>query len=155
MSAPSYTPRVTPPYAKMEDGYKALVTFAADPDVALWEIDAQTPGIDGGDPIPQSTMHNGTFHTDAPRSLIRLTPITFTAQYSWVSLSQVLSLVNVRTTISVSFSTGNYVAFYGYLQSFMPDNLAEGERPQGTATVMPTNTDPSSGAEEGPVFGTT
>lgn len=152
MTAPVATARVTPDGIKLDDGYQTLVTFAADPNVRLWEKAVTPPGIDGGDAIETTTMHNTTWRTMAPRALRTLTQHTFTAAYDPAIYTQILSLINVRTTITVTFPDTSTLAFYGFLQLFEPGEMTEGEQPEATVTITPTNYDPAAATEEAPVL---
>jgi len=63
------TARTTPTGNKLKDGFRTLIAFAADPDVKLWEKEVTLPGIDVGEKIPTTDMHNVTWRTYAPRAL--------------------------------------------------------------------------------------
>lgn len=149
MGAPSPTSRSTPVGIRLRDGHPTKVTFAADPDVSLWEISATPPGVDGGDAVDTTTMWNTTYRTKAPRTLKELTDSSFKAAYDPAVLTQIIALINVATTITITFSDGSTWAFYGYLKSFEPDEITEGEMPSATCNIIATNTD-TSFAEQGP-----
>jgi hypothetical protein len=150
MAAPTPTPRVTPTGKYLDDGHQTLVTFARDTNVNLWEKSVTPPGIDGGDEIDVTTMHNVLWRTTRPRQLQTLTEMTFTAAYDPNIYTQVLALVNQDDTITVTFLDGSTVAFYGYLKSFTPDAATEGEQPEATVVVVPTNWDATNSVEAGP-----
>lgn len=152
MAAPTPTPRVTPLGIYLDDGFSTKITFAADTDVALWEKTVTPPGIDGGDPIETVTMHNLIWRPKRPRQLKTLTDCTFTAAYDPVIYTQIVALCNVETTITVTFPDGTTVAFYGFLQKVEPGELTEGEFPELTATIVPTNWDPVNHVEAGPAL---
>ena len=73
MAAPAITARTTPAGIMLKDGYSTKIAFAADPDVSFWEKTVKPPGIDGGDGIEQTTMHNSAYRTMRSRSLKTLT----------------------------------------------------------------------------------
>lgn len=152
MAAPSPTTRQTPAGIVLPDGYQSLVTFATDPDVSVWEKGITPPGIDGGEPIEQTTMHNADWRTFAPRSLKTLTPHTFMCAYDPDAFNQLYALVNVPTTVTVRFGDGSTLAFYGFLQKFEPAELVEGTQPEATVTVVPTNYDHVNKVEAAPVL---
>lgn len=152
MGTPAHTARVAPVGRKLEDGHSTIVTFSADPDVSFWEQAVTPPGIDGGEPIPSTTMHNVTWRTMVPRSLKTLTPMTLTAAYDPRVYDQIVSLINVQGSVSILFSDSSYVDFFGYLQKFEPQQLTEGAQPLVQITIVPTNTDPSDGTEAGPNY---
>lgn len=154
MTAPAHTTRTTPTGARMDDGFKTLITFAADVDVDMWEKTVQPPGFDGGDAINTSTMHNTALRTFSPASLQTMTPHTFKFALASASMSQIRALINVKTTITVRFPDAAKLSFYGYLQKVEFDEFQEGTQPEGTATIVPTNYDPTAKTEEVPVYGT-
>lgn len=137
---------------KLDDGYQTLVQFAAKPTIGLWEIGVTPPGYDGGDPIDTTTMHNEVWRSMAARSLITMTPFECRFAYDPLVFNDLLNLINVETTITVHFPDGSRLAFFGFEQNFEPDELAEGEFPEASVTITPTNADPTTGAEEDPVY---
>lgn len=151
MAAPLPTTRSTPAGRMLEDGYQSLVTFEADPDVALWEKTVQPPGLDGGDKIDVTTMHNTALRTYAPRSLQEMTDSQITGAYDPRLYPMIRALINVPTTITVLFPNGDTIAFFGYLKSFEPSELQEGEQPTATFMIVATNRD-SSGVEQDAVL---
>lgn len=152
MAAPAASVRSQPAGIKLKDGYKTVITFAADVDIEFWEKTVKPPGIDGGDHIEQTTMHNTSWRTMAPRSLRTLTESTTKAAYDPVLYTSILALINLETTVTVRFPDGSTLAFYGYLQKFEPDDLAEGTQPEATITITPTNFDPVNHVEASPVL---
>lgn len=149
---PTPTARGTPSGIKMDDGYRTLITFASHPTISFWEKTVQPPGLDGGDEIDTTTMHNIDWRTNAPRALIRMTEQTVMAAYDPNLYNTILALINRETTVTVTFPDGSTLAFYGFLKSFEPDELVEGEQPEATILVVPTNQNPTTGAEEAPVL---
>lgn len=152
MTAPSPTARVTPSGRRLGDGHPTKVTFAADTNIELWETSVTPPGIEGDDPNENATMHSSAWRTKSPRALKTMTDMTFTAQYDPVVYNSVAALVNVPTTVTVTFPDGSTLAFYGFLKAFAPNELTEGTQPDAEITVVPTNMDPTTCAEEGPVY---
>lgn len=154
MSAPVATARQTPTGIRLEDGYQSFVTFAADPDVCLWEKTVKPPGIDGGEKIPTTTMHNEERRTFASRALYELTDSTFKFGYdpNAFAQTQARGLINRETTVTITFPDGSTLADYGYLQKIEFDDLADGTNPEGTATIVFTGEDPVTGEEEAPVY---
>lgn len=149
---PTPTTRQTPGGIHLEDGHSTKITIAADPDVSLWEKTVTPPGVDGGDAIEQTTMHNTTWRPMAPRQLKTLTEVSFTAAYDPDAYNQLVTLINRETTITIRFPDGSTLAFYGFLKSFEPNEMSEGEQPDANCTITPTNADPTTGAESGPVL---
>lgn len=151
-AAPSATVRQDPSGIKLDDGYRTLVTFASDPNIEFWEKSVTPPGLDGGDEIDTTTMHNDDWRTNAPRALIRMTPFTTTAAYDPSIYTAALALINRKDTVTVRYPDGSTLAFYGFLKTIEFSELVEGTQPECTITVVPTNQDPDTGSEEPPVL---
>lgn len=152
MTSPSASTRTTPTGNMLENGYQSLITFAADDDIDLWEVECTPPGIDGGDPIDITTMHNVNVMTKDARDLYEWTDMQFTCLYDPNVYSQIVSIINTKTTITQTFPDEATIAAYGYLRSFTPDSLARGTAPTATVVIVITNVDPSDGSEEIPVI---
>ena len=154
MAAPSATPRDPPGGIPLQDGYQTLITFVSNTDIKFWERTVTPPGIDGGDPIERTTMHNTAWRTFGARSLRTLTPVSTTVTYDPAVLEEIMNvttgLLNVETTITVTFADLSTIAFYGYLQNFEPSEVSEGSDPEATITIQPTNWDPDADVEAGP-----
>lgn len=152
MSAPSTTARQTPTGLRLTDGFPTKIAFAADPDVSFWEMTVKPPGLDGGDAVNTTTMHNVTWRTMAPRQLVTLTDSSTTVAYDPDLYNQILALLNVVTSITVHFPDGSTLDFFGFLRKFEAQELKEGEMPQATVDIVPTNYDPVAGTEQAPVL---
>jgi hypothetical protein len=152
MAAPTPGTRTDPVGIKIDDGFSTLISFAADPDVSFWEKTVTPPGIDGGDAIETETMHNDVWRTRVSRSLKTLTDAETTVAYDPAVFTQIVALCNVETTITIHFSDGSTYCFYGYLRTFEPGEISEGEQPEATVTITPTNYDPVNHVEAGPVL---
>lgn len=144
--------RVTPTGTKLTDGYPTKIAFEADTNVTFWEKAVTPPGVDGGDKIDQTTMFNATWRTYAARSLKELTDGSITVAYDPKVYDEIVALVNVETEITVKFSDLSTLSFFGYLKSFTPGELVEGEQPEAEVEFVCTNIDPASGTETGPTF---
>jgi hypothetical protein len=143
---------VTPNGFKMPDGFKALYAFASDPSIQLWERGVKPPGMDGGEGIDTTTQHNVTWRTKAARHLKTLTEGSFTCAYDPDSYNNLLNLVNHEEAVTCHYPDGSAVAFFAFMQKFEPSELKEGEFPEATVTITPTNWDPVGFVEAGPVF---
>lgn len=150
MAAPSATSRGTPSGIKLEDGFSTLVTLEDASTLGIWETEVTPPGYEGGDAIPTTTMHNSSLRTFAPSQLKTLTECSFTGAFDPGAYTTVASNINVEQTITVTFPDGSTVAFFGYLMSFQPNGMSEGEFPLADVTIQPTNWDPDNNEEAGP-----
>ncbi len=152
MTAPAHQNRLTPAGKLLKDGYQTLIAMSLDADVSFWEKTVQPPGLDGGDEIDITTMHNTTLRTRAPRSLATMTNMEITAAYDPRLFEQILAVLNLEQTITVIFPNGDKLSFYGFLKNFEPQEVSEGEQPEANLTIVPTNRDPNTGAEENYVY---
>ncbi len=151
MAAPAATARGTPAGIALREGFHAKITLAVNSTISFWEKTVDPPGFDGGPPIDQTTQFNVLYRTRWPRTLIDVTPISIPdAAYDPNLYTQVLSVINVNTVITISFQDASTIAFYGFLQSFNPNPMREGEQPTCSLTFVPTNMD-SAFAEQAPV----
>lgn len=144
------TARQTPNGIKLEDGFRTLIAFAEAPDVCLFEKQVTPPGVDGGDAIDITDMHNEEWRTFASRALKSLTSGSMTVHYDPDAYESILGLINVVGWISVHFPDGKILNFVGFLQTFAPGALVEGNPPEATCSFTPTNY--LNGAEEPPVL---
>lgn len=151
-AAPTPTTRQTPAGIALDDGFSTKITFAADPDVSFWERSVKPPGVDGGDGIDQTTMHQTAWRVMRARQLKSLTPASGKAAYDPNLYNNIIALINVETTITVRFPDGSTLAFYGYLQSVDFDELVEGQLPECSYQITPTNFDPTNHVEAAPVL---
>lgn len=154
MAAPALSTRGTPTGIKFEDGFSTKISFASNPTVCFWERTVKPPGMNGGDAINTTTMHNSTVHTKAPRSLIDYDNSTLNVAWdpNAFGTGQVKSLINFRDSITCRFPDGSTLTFYGYLQKFEPSDMKEGDMPEASITIVPTNWDPVGRVEAAPVF---
>jgi len=133
------TARTTPTGNKLKDGFRTLIAFAADPDVKLWEKEVTLPGIDVGEKIPTTDMHNVTWRTYAPRALKDFTDGSFTVHYLGASYDQCLALCGVNGWITAHLPNGDTIDFIGFMKSFIPEAMQEGEPPTATVEFCVTN----------------
>ena len=153
MAAPATTERVAPAGIRLDDGYQTLIAFALDPDVSFWEKTVKPPGLDGGDAIDTTTMHNVTWRTFAARQLKTLTNAQTKVSYDPNVYNNILSnLINREGAITVHFPDGSTLDFFGFLRTFDPQPLTKGQMPRATVAFTPTNYDPANNVEAGPVL---
>lgn len=137
----------------LENSFPVRVTLAANTTVSFWEKELQTPSYDGGEGIDQTTQFNNGYRTMAPRKLITLGVMKGKAAFDPNVLTQIILLINKKTTITKTFADGSSLAFYGYLKSFAIANEAgDGTQPEADFEIQPTLADPTTGVEEGPIF---
>ena len=153
MTAPGFTVRQTPLGKKLTDPFPTTFAFADDPDISIWEQKVTPFGFDVGDPIELTDMHNVEFRTKAARVLKDTTAMKVSGHYDARLFAQTEAILGTEQAITIHHPNGDQVAFWGYLKSFTPqDNEENGDAPMADFEIIPTNTDPSSGAEEGPAY---
>lgn len=141
----------TPAGLKMEDGYRTTIEFSENTTVSLWEKEVTPPGVDGGGEIDTTTMRNDEWRTKAAKALKTLTEGTVSAAYDPQVYDQIMAMVNVNQAITVTLPDGSTVVFWGWLNSFKPGALVEGQMPLAEVQIIPSNVD-GDGAEIGPVY---
>lgn len=152
MSAPTPTARGTPSGIMLRDGYQSLITLSGRTTVSFWEKMVTPPGVDAGEPVVQTTMHNARYRTKRPRQLIDITPVSAEVAYDPDVLNTALSFVGEECTVTVEFYDGSTICFFGAVRSFVPKQVQEGQQPEATITIDPTNWDYVGKVEAGPVI---
>lgn len=132
------------------DGFSTQIAFAQDANISLWEKTITPPGVDGGGEIDITTMINTAYRTKAPKSLITLTEVSFTAGYDAAVYDEVIAITNVNGLITLTFPVGDTLAFYGWLNLFQPGDHVEGEFPEAECTIIVSNQ--NAGVETAPVM---
>jgi hypothetical protein len=152
MAAPTPTARGTPSGIPLEDGYQILCTISGSTTVSFWEKMITPPGLDGGDPIDQTTQHNQDWRTSAPRSLITLGDMTVKAAYDPNVYNLLMAIINDKRTITNRWKDGSTLAFFGWVRSATPDEQSEGKQPEMTIVIHASNFDPTNHVEASPVL---
>lgn len=151
MTAPTPTARSTPGGRKLGTGFPITIAFSLDPDISIWEKSVTPMGIEGDDPNDTTNMHNDTWRTKSPRTLMTGTDVTITCQFSPGTMVQMEAIINVPQVITEHYPDGASICYYGFVKSYIPGDMTE-EVPESTVTIIPTNQDPITCAEEGPVY---
>ncbi len=143
---PVPTAPVLPDTSYMTDGYQTLFTFAAVPDIGLWvtlEGGLKPGGLDTEGPIKIGTMHAKRYRIMAAKKLLTHQPTTFTCFYAPAVLPEIIILLGLQTTITLTFPDGSTWAFFGYLNKFEPGDNKEGTAPTATCEIVAISRDPS------------
>jgi hypothetical protein len=138
----------------LEDGFKSLITFAADTTVLFKEKRVTPPAIVAGGKIDTTTMHNTAIRTGAPKQLYTLNPGQMVVAYDPATLPEILALVGVNTLVTYTFPDGSKWAAYGWLDEFSPGELVEGTQPEATIKIEFGCVNPSGNVETAPVYTT-
>lgn len=152
MAAPSATARQDPGGVQMVTGWPALVTFELDPDIELFEKMVTPPGIETGELTELTNQHNSIWKTYAPQGLLRLTDMSFTAGYDPSVYYSIRTVAGKNQGVTLWWPNTDSLAFYGVLRSFVPGQMQQGQPPEATVTISPTNADPDDCTEQGPVW---
>lgn len=135
---------------RMDNGHQTLIEFSENANIKLWEKEVTPPGIDGGGAIETTTMRNDEWRTNAPKTLKTLTESTLTCAYDNAVYPEIVAMVNVNQEIVITFPDGATLTFWGWLNTFIPNALVEGEQPTAEVQVIPSNQD-ANGDEIAPV----
>ncbi len=135
----------------LNDGYQTIISFSLNPTVKLKEKSVTPPGIDGGDQVDTTTMRNTDYRTAQPRFLKTLTESSFTAAYDPVVYNELNTMVNVNQQITITFPDGSELTFWGWLRTFTPNEITEGEQPTAVCAISVGNQD-NAGAEVAPSY---
>jgi hypothetical protein len=152
MANPATTTRLAPVGFQMGNGFPFKVAFAADPDISFWEMTLQPPGVDGGDSIDITTQHNVVCHTKHPRTLMDWTDAVLTVAWDPRVYPQIAALINVATSVTILFPDGDTLDFFGFLRSFIPQEMSDGNMPLAQVIITPMNFDVANCVEACPVW---
>jgi hypothetical protein len=137
--------------ARLDEGFPTKINLTG-AGVTLYEKTVKPAGIDGGEPVNTTTMRNTAWRTFNARVLMSMTPMTTKVAYAVAAYTTLTSSVNSNMLIVVTFPDDSTLSFWGYIQKFEPDDIAEGKQPEATITIQPTNQN-GSGVEVAPVVG--
>lgn len=124
----------------MKDGYRTLLTFAGINNAEYAEVTVKPPGINGRGPIDITSMRNNKVTTKWPKALIDFSNCQSTVQWNPAFFPQIRDfVVNKNQRISVQLPTGNAMVFYGWVDSWEPNDHREGEVPLATLGIVVSN----------------
>lgn len=141
----------------MTDGFSTTIIFPNNTALAgvyFKEVTVKPPGLDSRGPIDTTSMRNYRLVTKVPKQLSDVTDLTLTVQWDptiYTPLLTALGPMRINQWIWVWFPNGERWAFCGYIDKFDPQDLAEGENPRATMTIVMTNIDPQTNQETFPV----
>jgi len=137
--------------AMIKDGFSSTITFADNSSVEFYEKEVTPPSIEGGGPIEQTTMLNTAWRTKYPKTLKDVGPAALTVAYDPAVIDTIKSMVNQNQLITVTFPDDTTLAFWGWLDSFKPNALVEGEQPTAEVVLEASNLN-GSDVETAPVY---
>ena len=163
MANPTSTTRGSPlsaspssPY--MREGHSTKISFhrGASGTTSFWkawEREVQPPGVDSGDAIDITTMHNVTWESMYPSVLKTLTPFSVILAYSLEAMDEAISvLVGRNGSITCHFPGTDKLDLWGFMQNFVPQSHKKRELPLANCQIVPTNYDDANFTEAGPVL---
>jgi hypothetical protein len=152
MAAPTPHPPVDETVGALGDGFPTRIVFSSVPDLHIEEVEVTPLEYDGGDPLNMTNHRNKKYHTKAPQKLIDTPPISVVVNYATSAMPQLVALINVPDTITIWHPDNAHEAFYGYLKSVKRAAQKFNEKPTATIEIVPTNRDPVTCVEAGPVW---
>ena len=136
--------------ARLTDGFSTTISFAQGA-ITVEEISVTPPGVEGGGENDTTTMQNSAWRTRQPKKLKTLSESSVTVSYDVAAYSQIIAQVNVNQLITITFPDATTLAFWGWIDTFVPGELVEGEQPTAEMTIIPSNQN-ASGVETAPVI---
>ena len=133
----------------LKDTYGISITIAGYVFALYLDPKSITPfGIDGGDPIDNTTLTNTRYKTKSPGTLVEMLDGSFTAAYDPGELAAIYSAINENALITITYADATAEAIYGFLKSFVPNE--HGERTDATAECVIVATMNNAGTETNP-----
>lgn len=137
--------------ARIDDGFSTTISFESNASVLFYEKTVTPPGIEGGGEIDTTTMRNTAWRTKAAKQLKSLTNASITVAYDPEVYDDILEMIQINQEITITFPDASTLVFYGWIDTFAPGALTEGEQPTAEITIIPSNQD-ESGTETAPVY---
>lgn len=130
--------------SRLDDGFKTLISFSSGTSgvtFTFYEKEITPPGVEGGGANDTTTMRNIRFRTMKPKQLVTLSPMTAIGAYDPRVLEEIMAMIQVNQVITITYPDDSTESFWGWLDSFIPGNIVEGEQPTATITIIPSNQD--------------
>jgi hypothetical protein len=100
---------------RLDDGFSTIITFSSAPSVKFYEKEVTPPGVSGGGANDTTTMRNTTWRTMAPKKLKTLSEAGASVAWDPAAYNDVLAMIQVNQQITVTFSDGSTIQFWGWL----------------------------------------
>lgn len=134
------------------NGYQALVAFSEQPSLLVFEKAVTPPGWDGLEPIDITTMYNVRSRTKAPRHLIEAQNGSMRVGYDMDAWVTVDNLINQNQNITAWLPDGTSYAFWGWLKTWIPQEMEDGIFPEAEMEIVQSNWDSTNCVEAGAVL---
>lgn len=139
---------------KLQDGFKTLISISGIT-AFFEEIEVTPPGLDSTGAIDQTTMRNSRYRTKLGKALITLDTVSVKVAYDPKVIGQMHNILGSNRYVTITFPDGSTLGFYSIVSKFTPDALKEGERPEATLELEPSNMSTANPpVEAAPVFAT-
>lgn len=139
---------------KLHDGFKTLIAIGGVTGF-FEEIEVTPPALDSTGGIDQTTMRNSRYRTKLGKSLITLDTVTVKVAFDPKVIGQMHNVLGSNRYITITFPEGSTLGFYALVNKFTMDALKEGERPEATLELEPSNMSTANPPVEiAPVFAT-
>jgi len=117
----------------LTDGHATRVKLVTG-NIVFYEKSVTPGGTEGGDPIDITTNDNTSQKSQAPRSITSPTSTSATVSYDKADKVAAEARINVLDTVLVTYPDDTTNIRAGWLRSFIPNEMSEGEQP--TAAVV-------------------
>lgn len=122
--------------SRIDDGFSTTIEFGL---TKLYEKTVTPPGVEGGGETPTTTMLNTTWRTRSPKKLKTLSPCSFVAAYDPAVYDEIVAEINTNQSIVITFADSSTLTFWGWLDSFLPNEAEEGVQPTANCVIIPSN----------------
>jgi hypothetical protein len=138
---------------RIDDGFSTLITLTSGPTggVKFWEKEVTPPGVEGGGANQTTTMRNLVWRTQAPKKLKTMAEGSAKVSYDPAVYDDIVAMINVNQQIEITFPDDSTLNYWGWLDSFVPDAIVEGQQPTATIKIIPSNQN-DAGEETAPVY---
>ncbi len=137
----------------LTDGFSCTIGFASGSsgvELAVKEKSVTPPGVSAGGAIDSTTMRNSIYRTKVPKKLIDMANSSLEVQYDPACYDEIIAMIGDNQLITITFPDSSTLAFYGWLDEFVPNALVEGEEPTAGLTLICSNQ--TDGTETAPVY---
>jgi len=131
------------------DGYQTLIEFTENTAVKFIEKTVTPPGISAGGAIDTTNMANDKWRTKSPKSLLELLDSGVSVQWDPAVYAQIITMAGKNNLITITFPDATTFAFWGWLDTFDPGEMQEGEEPLADVTIIASNVN-AAGVEVAP-----
>jgi len=130
----------------LKDGFSTTISVAG---TTFIEKTLTPPGISAGGAIDTTNMRSTAWRTKRPKSILELLDSGISVQWDPAAYTAIKADLGVNQEIIVTFPDGDILAFYGWIDTFDPGEMQEGEEPLADVTIIASNTDSTVGATLG------